>query len=62
MVVKVWVLMKEFSDKSGYIVVRVYTDLNRANEDRLLVDGDEFLKWTLHEVPWINGEEVMEAM
>jgi hypothetical protein len=46
----VYVLTREHSDLSGYEVLRVFVDENRANEDLELVKNDHGMKYRVHAV------------
>jgi len=51
-----FVLVLEYSDKSGFGVVRTYTNKERAEQDLGLVKVDigASMKWSLVEVPLVG--------
>lgn len=51
----VTVLTARYSDGSGFRVVRVYGDEQRAREDLALVKNDCAEVYELHDVPFFGG-------
>ena len=54
---EVFVLTKEYSDKSGYTVVRAYVSEDRALADMDLVKDDSVYEWRLHRIECVECEK-----
>lgn len=52
-----YVLVRYYSDGSGWDVVRVYLDKSRADNDLNLVKMDFGCSWKLCEVPYVDTYE-----